>query len=459
MPPGANVIDFIHALRWDDLPEAVVHQARRLLLDLVGVAAAGSRTDLSRILRDHAAAHFAAGTSGPGARMMFDGREVSPVGAAMAGAGTIDSVDAHDGHKLTKGHMGVTVLPALLAFADADRGRVSAREFLVSLVLGYEIGTRAGIALHGTVPDYHTSGAWNALAAAAIGARLMGLDADRTRHALGIAEYHGPRSQMMRCIAHPTMLKDGSAWGAVGGVSAAFLARDGFTGAPAVSIEDAPGYWGDLGTRWTILEQYVKPYPVCRWAQPAVRGALELRDRAEISPDDIVRIEVRSFAEAVALAARTPSTTEEAQYSLPFPVAVALVHGDILPEHIDEPALSDPAIRRLSADVSLVEDPALSKRFPAERLAAVTVELKDGRRLESGTVAALGDSEEPLSDAHIAEKFEKYAAPSIGRAATNAMRNLVWTFGKDGSGHGDAAASLCDALLSPPGAARLTAAV
>ena len=84
---------------------------------------------------------------------------------------------------------------------------------MTRLVIGYEIATRAGLALHASVSDYHTSGAWNALAAAAIGARALKLDADWTRHALGIAEYNGPRSQMMRCIDHPTMVKDGSGWG------------------------------------------------------------------------------------------------------------------------------------------------------------------------------------------------------------------------------------------------------
>ena len=127
---------------------------------------------------------------------------------------------------------------------------IDGREFITCLVLGYEIATRAGMALHATARDYHTSGAWNALGCAAIGARMLGLSADATRHALGIAEYHGPRSQMMRCIDHPTMVKDGSGFGALAGVSAACLAADGFTGAPALLIEgeaEAP-FWRDLGT-------------------------------------------------------------------------------------------------------------------------------------------------------------------------------------------------------------------
>src|SRR5207247_549552 len=145
--------------------------------------------------------------------------------------------------------------------------------------LGYEIATRAGIAQHATVPDYHCSGSWNALGCAAVGARVMGFGAERTRHALGIAEYFGPRGQILRVTGQPTMLKDGSGWGAHAGVTAALLAGDDFTGAPALNVEsaDAQAWWSDLGTRWRIREQYFKAYPVCRWAQPAIEAALDLQ--------------------------------------------------------------------------------------------------------------------------------------------------------------------------------------
>ncbi len=189
-----SALQFIHRLRCEDLPAAARAQAKRCLLDLVAVAASGLLTSLSGIVRDFADSQMA--PRGPGARMIFDGRRVSPSGAAYAGASTIDAFDAHDGHALTKGHAGVVILPALLAVADATRMR-DGHAFLTNLVIGYEIATRAGIALHASASDYHTSGAWNALGCAAIVARMLGLDEAHTRHALGIAEYHGPRSQMM----------------------------------------------------------------------------------------------------------------------------------------------------------------------------------------------------------------------------------------------------------------------
>jgi 2-methylcitrate dehydratase PrpD len=400
---------FIHGLRPGDLPQPVLHQARRCLLDLVGVAASGRGTELSRIVHGFALRQM--GASAGGARLLFDGRRASAAGAAFAGASTIDSFDAHDGHALTKGHAGVAILPALLAVADAEgliaEGRLDGGELLTALVLGYEIATRAGIALHGSVSDYHTSGAWNALACAAVAARVLGLDHDRTRHALGIAEYHGPRSQMMRCIDHPTMLKDGSGWGAFAGVSAAYLAQDGFTGAPAITIEapEQAGILSDLGTRWRILEQYFKPWPVCRWAQPAVEAAAVLLAEHEIAADEIVRVEVGSFAEAVRLGAAPPLTTEAAQYALGFPLAAFLVRRRLGGAEIGAEGLADPAIAAMRERIVLREDAELSRQFPAKRLATLRITLRDGRILPSKPIAARGDPDDPLPDHVVMHKF------------------------------------------------------
>src|SRR5262249_44026157 len=160
---------------------------------------------------------------------------------------------------------------------------------------------------------------------------------------------HGPRSPMMRCVDRPTMLKDGSGWGAQTGVSAALLARHGFTGRPAATVEsdDCERFWHALNDRWEFLNQYFKPHAVCRWAQPAVEGALELRARGRLAAEDIARIRIETFHEATRLAVRAPRTTEEAQYSLPFAVAVALVFGMLGAEQVTGPALTDPRVLRL----------------------------------------------------------------------------------------------------------------
>lgn len=407
---------FVHDLSLSDLPTTVRRQAKRCLVDLAGTAAAGVRTSLSAIIRAHAVEQY--GSGGRGARLIFDGRLVSPAGAALAGGMIIDSFDAHDGHVLTKGHAGAAVLPGLLAVLDSIEAPMEGNEFLTSLVLGYEIAIRAGIATHRISPDYHTSGAWNALGVTALAARRLGLGKEKLRHALGIAEYHGPRSQMMRCIDHPTMLKDGSGIGAMVGISAAYLASDGFTGAPALVVEsfDTADIWADLGTRWRILEMYFKPYPVCRWAHPAIRAVLDLRAAHGILPDAVDSVEIHTFHEAVMLAHPAPADTEQAQYSLPFPVAAALVRGKLGPADIDGLALRDSAVLDMAKRVRLIEDPALSARFPAERYARARIRLGDGRMLESATLSAHGDCDTPLSDEQITAKFMEAAQPTLGRA-------------------------------------------
>jgi len=411
-----RVAGFVHDTTLDDLPEQAVTRARCLLLDLLGVAAAGSRTELSCIVRDHAVAHFGAGSGAKASPMLFDGRLVSPAGAALAGGMTIDAIDAHDGHRLTKGHTGCGLLPSVLAFHAAE-GIDEWDDLLAALVIGYEVGTRAGIALHATVPDYHTSGAWISVGCALVGARALGLDTARTAEAIGIAEYHGPRSQMMRVIDHPTMLKDGSGWGAMAGTSAAYLAADGFTGAPAITVTapEVADIWSDLGALWLIEDQYLKQFPVCRWAQPAVAAAHALMVGHGIDPEVVTAVEVTTFHEAARLAVRHPTTTEQAQYSLPFPVAATVVQGEITPETVTA-GLADPAVNRLSAAVTIVEDDAHNDAFPARRFARVALTTSDGRRFESPDTEASGDPHTPLTEEQIVSKFRSYAgaaAPAL----------------------------------------------
>jgi 2-methylcitrate dehydratase PrpD len=417
-------VDFIRGFCADDAPEAVVHQARRCLLDLIGVAAAASRLEVSRITGRVAAAQFGGGA----ARFLFDGGRASAAGAALRNAMAIDGFDAHDGHPLTKGHAGCGSLSAVLAFAGDGAG-LSGRDLLGHLIVGYEVAIRAGIALHRTARDYHTTGAWVAVAAAGLGARMMGLDANRTREALGIAEYYGPRSQMMRCIDHPTMVKDGSGWGAMAGVTAAFLAREGFTGAPAVTVEgdDTADLWADLGTRWRITEQYFKPYPVCRWAQPAMEAAAALKREHGFAAQDIAAVRVRSFYEAVKLATRQPRGTDDAQYSLPFPVAALLVHGKVGAADIDGGGLRDPEVLRLSNLIELIEEPRYSSLFPAERWAEMEIETADGRVLSSGPAVARGSAENPLSDAEISAKFRGLMVDSGFGERADAVEDFVAT--------------------------------
>jgi 2-methylcitrate dehydratase PrpD len=361
-----------------------------------------------------------------GERLRLAGRRAARAGAAFAGGTMIDAFDAHDGHVLTKGHAGAALLPAALAFVDGG-AECDGAGFLTAIVIGYEIATRAGIALHASVPDYHCSGAWNALGCAAMGARLFDLDEARLAHALGIAEYFGPRGQILRVCSSPSMLKDGSGWGAHAGVSAALLARAGFTGAPALTVEENAPLWKDLGSRWRILEQYFKPHPVCRWTQPAIEAVLSLKSEHRIAEEDVVAIRIESFKEAVDLGSQCPAprTSDEAQYSIAYPIAAALVHGQFGAAQLEDSALKDPRVARLMKTTSLEEKREFSAKFPAERWARVRLELRNGRMLVSEPARARGNPENPLSDAEMRAKYRSLAEPVLGTKRSARIEALV----------------------------------
>jgi 2-methylcitrate dehydratase PrpD len=342
---------------------------------------------------------------------------------------TIDALDLHDSCRPVKGHAGVALIPtALTTLALDPTGDIDGQELLTTLVMAYDIASRAGTAQHATVCDYHTSGSWNALGCAAIVARRLGLSPEQTRHALGIAEYHGPRSQMMRTIDHPTMLKDGSGWGAMAGLSAGLLAADGFTGAPALTVEgvEAADYWADLGDHWSLMIQYFKPYAVCYWAQPALAGVLQLQHAHQLDHQAIAKIEVYTFHEASRLAMRTPTKTDEAQYSLPFPIGALLVYGRLMLEELSGEALYHPEVLRLSNQVELIEDDYFNARFPAERLSRVVIEMEDGQRYDSGVVQSLWGLGEPPADEELLNKFRGLAGRYLPQARAIELEQAIW---------------------------------
>lgn len=422
--------EFIHAVTADDIPQDVLHHARRNMLDLIGVWAAGSHTRASLIARNHAARHHQ--SLSDAVKMPFDGRQVSISGAAFAGATTIDSIDAHDGHESCKGHAGAALLPTLIALVG-DHPDCGLDEFLTTLVIGYEVAIRAGLTLHATVSDYHSSGAWNSIGCAAMGARVRGYDTQTTRHALGIAEYFGPRAQMMRCIDHPSMVKDSSGWGAMVGANAICLAEDGFTGAPAIlcEAEEAQEYWQDLGSNWRIRETNFKVHPVCRWAQPAIEACLDLMREKSIAPEQIEKILVSTFHEATRLSAKRVSTCDEVQYNLPIPVALAILKGKIAPGDLNEEHLNNPNVLTLADRIQFAERESYNQVFPGTRIADVTLTLKDGNIHQSNPTVARGNFDAALSDDEVLDKFRAYSRDSLSPVQIAGFASLLVTAPSD----------------------------
>ena len=390
--------DLIAGLSLTDLPVSATNRLALLLADMAAVCVAGRPAPAAAMAADHAAILHPA----PETTLLLDGRHVGLAGSAFANGMLANVLDFDDGHRLTKGHPGAVVVPAALAVAQyAD---ASARTFLEAVVVGYEVAIRAGIALHDRDPAYHASGAWGAVGAAAAAARLLGLDRPQALSALGLAEYHAPIAPIMRSCAEPRMTKDACAWGAQLGVTSALLAAQGFT---SVRGEFLDTDLSDLGVRWQVEELYVKAYPCCRWSQGAIAAALRAAGERTLSAGEIRRVRVRTFAAADRLAKVVPETTEEAQYSLVWPVASALAHRRFgVPEVLGP--FTDPGVRAMFDLITIEVDRSLTDAFPARRLASVEIELRDGSVLTAGPLEAPGEPDDPGLPALAAAKVGEF---------------------------------------------------
>lgn len=423
-----RVAQFNGATRFDELPGSVTQIAKLLLLDLIGVTAAASKLKAGELARTYAIKHWQASSDAPFARLLFDGRVTSLPGFGFAVATQLDNLDAHDGWQPSKGHAGAALFPALCAFAEAAP-KVSGREALTALALGYEIAYRAAYALHATVNEYHTSGAWNALGCVAVGGRLRGLDIMQLRSAFGIAEYHAPRSQMMREIINPSMLHDGTGWGVPTGIYAVLIAEDGFHAGPAATVEfdDAAFAWKDLGERWLINEQYIKPYPVCRWAHAPIDAALQLKQQYGLTPNMIQSVEIETFVFSADLSSTVPTSSPAAQYSLAWPVAAALVRGRVGVDEILEASFTDKDVVELTQRVAVSVNDAYEAEYPDARLANVKIRLQDGRIVESGTTAASGGPDPQPTEADVRNKYRSFAASVLPEERIDAIESAVLT--------------------------------
>lgn len=299
-----HAIHFTLSTRWENLPDDVQHQAKRCLMDTLGALIAGSQTPVADIMRKTAREQF----GGDQATIMVSGERVSAAAASLANGFFGNALDIDDGYRNVKGHPGACALPPVLAAAELAGGCTGA-DFLTALVIAYELGIRAGLIRHATYAVYHSSGSWGAIAGAAAAGRLMGLAEEQLFHAMGAAEYHAPIAPMMKGIDTPAMGKDSIGWGCMVAVLSAIMARDGFTGIRPL-FDDSPdsSMVLNLGKRWEILNLYFKPYAACRWAQPAVAGALKITREHHLTPDQIRRIRVRTFEAATCLPNGPPVT-------------------------------------------------------------------------------------------------------------------------------------------------------
>lgn len=390
MDRNEAVAQFVQHVTWEALPPAVQHVARLALLDTLGAALVGTSTPVSRITAGYAAETW----PGDEATILLHGRRAAAIGAAFANGYAANGVDIDDCALYTKGHPGAQIMPTSLALSESLA--LSGAEMLAAMVVGYEVAHRAARLWHATHEVYQACGSWGSVACAAIAARLLRLNPEQTRHALGIADYHAPNLPMMRDIDHPAMVKHGIGWGTMTGITAAQLAARGFTGVPSLlGLEEYAGWVGDIGQHYIMAGGLAwKDYACCAWDHAAMKAAQQLAARHSIHADGIARVHVEATHEAVRLGTKLPSTTEEAQFNLAWPVAALLIDGEVGPAQILDDRLQDPQVRSLAERVEVVESEEFNTLYrlaqrgdPGGKYAArVSITLRDGRTFESDVV-------------------------------------------------------------------------
>ncbi|MEH0018566.1 MAG: MmgE/PrpD family protein [Desulfobacter sp.] len=420
MTLNRNVLSFIRETTWDTLPEPVRHQAKRCLMDALGALVAGHETPVGKLMEEVAAEQF----PGDQAAVLVSGTRVSAAGAALANGFAANALDIDDGYRPTMGHPGACVLsPVLIA---AQLSGCSGKEMLAALAVGYEIGTRAGLIRHATYQTYHSSGSWGAIAGAAAAGKLMGLDRETLGHALGAAEYHAPIAPMMKCIDVPGMGKDSIGWGCMVGIMSVLMAQKGFTGINPLFDDTPERSWVDsLGRDWEILNLYFKPHAGCRWAQPGVDGVLKLAREKGILPGEIEAITVYTFEESAALGTAYPENTEQAQYNISFPIAAALLDGEVGPAQTLPPRLWDADIRAMMDRIVIFAQPRFQENFPARAESEVEITTTAGDVFNSGVMGARWDAAFPPADQELEAKFLWLTSTVLGREKAEDLKAVI----------------------------------
>ncbi len=424
------VIDFIREANWLQLPEAVQHQSKRALLDTLGAQIAGHQTPVADLMTSFAKQQFPGNES----TILVKGEKLSASGAALVNGFANNALDIDDGYREIKGHPGACILPVLLSVGET-LSDITGKEFLTALVVGYEVAIRAGLIRHSTYQTYHSSGSWGAIGGAAAAGKLLGLSPAELCHAMGAAEYHAPIAPMMKCIQTPSMGKDSIGWGCMVSVMSVFMAKKGFTGIDPI-FEDSPKTeWIDsLGHSFEILNLYFKPYAACRWAQPGVDGALKIMTENTIGRNEIKQIRVFTFKEATALSCEYPLDTEQAQYNFAFPIAAALLDGEVGPDQVLPPRLLDEDIRQMMDKISTIAQKRFQKNFPDKAESEVEITTHDGRQFSSGVMSARWDLHSTLpTDQELEDKFLWLTIPVLGQTCANDLKNLIMDFEQEKS--------------------------
>ena len=426
--------------RFADLAEEVVDRTRYLLLDFLGCAIRGTLTESTIPVLQLAERKKSVqgqvpiiGTTGLS----------EPSFAALAVGTAAHSLELDDVVNSGSLHPAVAVIPA--ALSTGYGGLCSGAELLTSIVIGYELMVKLGIALQPAAhyrQGFHPTGTCGVFGAAAASAKIMKLAAHEMTHALGIAGSQAAGS--LEFLADGAFTKRFHAgWAAHSGVLAAELAKEGFTG-PATIIEGKFGFLHgysqesdpeavlkNWSTPWEVMNSSIKPHACCRYKQGPIDCIMEVMESQGLRAEEIERVDIAILDAGFDLVAEPvelkldPKSVVDAQFSMPFGAALAILRKNAFLDRYQMNEINDPEIRDCMKRIRCLRDPELNKDFPRKWPARVVVHTTDGRNFEHRLDHPKGDPENPLSWDEVIDKFTTLAAEVLPLSQCRKIINLV----------------------------------
>ena len=435
--PTQALAEFAAGLQFDALPDAVVRRTEDLFLDWFASALAGKG---ARPVESIARFIESMGPSDGRSEVLIHRCGSSPLVAAFANAAASHFAEQDDVHNGSVFHPATVVFPAALAVAQALG--CSGRELLTACVAGYEVGIRVGEFLgRSHYRIFHTTGTAGTFAAAAAVGRLLALAPAQMRHAFGSA---GTQSaglwEFLRDAADSKQLHTAHAAGT--GLTAAYLAKDGFTGAQRIldgqqglaagmsSDADARKLSRGLGTRWALAETSFKFHAACRHTHPAADALQQVMTTHRLAASDISAITalVHQAAIDVLGPVTDPMTVHQAKFSMGTVLGLIAVFGRAGLAEFDANH-RDATVRAVHDKTTMQLDGEVDTAYPARWIGKVVVETVDGRKLEGKVLEPKGDPGNTLSRAEIEAKALQLAVYREGatREEMHAVIARVWS--------------------------------
>lgn len=429
-----RIVDFVDALRYDDLDAEVRHYARRHLLDTVGVMIAGAGGDVAT-----RAEAMLVSMRSPG-RIPVPGRarRADALDAAFLGGTAAHGIELDDGYRVGSAHCGCTVVPAALAVAYETGA--SGPKLIEAIVAGYEtaIALARACAPNLRQRGFHPTSAVGPFGAAMAVGKLRGLSKQQLADALGIAA--SASAGLFAFVNGGADIKRLHAGHASReGLQAALLAELGVAGPPNV-IEARDGFMQAFAFSRTdkaralalppavpfgITDCYIKPYACCRHIQPAVEALMGMAADENIRPDEVERIDVETYRIAAEHAHTGWDDFASAQLSFPYLMAVALHYRAIKVEHFDERMRGDAALAAATRKIHIGAPDEIDRLYPKLRPARVTVTTRRGTFTRQAD-EALGSRLVPLDDAGLKTKFLGLVEPVMGRVTADDLAARLW---------------------------------